>query len=455
MNHHTIKRRDFLSSAAIVGTAGAFGAGSLLTSCGSDHTSSKLTPLLPEPEWNIFPYLPDKAKDGDLLKVGLIGCGNRGIGAVQNLLDAAPNISIVALADVFQDKIDEARIKIKEKCNQAIADDQCFTGFDSYQRVIDTDVDLVLLATPPNFRPIHFKAAVEAGKHAFLEKPLAVDPVGALSVIVTSKKAEAQGLVVITGTQRHHQRRYIEGYKQVQSGLIGEIVGANIWWNGTAHWYRDKEKGWTDMEWMIRDWGNWTWLSGDHIVEQHIHNIDIIHWFLGRKPVKALGFGAHHRRSTGDQYDIFSIDYLYEGNIHVHSMCRQIDGCTNKIGELIQGTMGSWDNSGEIKDLKGNILWKYDIEKEKAEFQQTNPFVLEHVNMVNRIRDQKPISQAEETAISTLVAIMGRMSAYTGNEVTWEELIASDLNLMPDELALMDLDMSKYAIPVPGKEKNI
>jgi predicted dehydrogenase len=451
MNKNTINRRDFLSSAATVGAAGAFGAGSLLASCGSGGKTPGLIPLIPETQWNIPASLPDKAKDGRPLKVGLVGCGNRGTGAVQDLLKAAGDLSVVALGDVFQDRIDNTRKILKEKMNLEIPDENCFTGFDSYLKVIDSDIDLVLLATPPAFRPLHFKAAVDAGKHVFLEKPMAVDPAGCLSVIASSKKAVSQGLVVITGTQRHHERKYIEGYKQVQSGLIGKIQYADIYWNTGSHWYRFKEKGWTDMEWMIRDWGNWIWLSGDHIVEQHVHNIDVVNWFLGRKPVKATGFGAHLHRNTGDQFDMFSVNYLYEDNIVVHSMCRQIDGCTNRISEFIQGTEGSWSNEGVIKDLDGNVLWKYDSDREKAEFKQTSGFVLEHVNMINHIRDNKPISQAEDTAVSTLTAIMGRMSAYAGEDLTWEQAIASDLNLVPGDLALTDVDMSKYAVPSPGK----
>ncbi|MDR1155560.1 MAG: Gfo/Idh/MocA family oxidoreductase [Bacteroidales bacterium] len=450
-NKNTINRRDFLSSAAAVGAAGAFGAGSLLASCGNGGKTPGLTPLIPETQWNIPDSLPDKANDGRPLKVGLVGCGNRGTGAVQDLLKAADNLSVVALGDLFQDRIDGTRKILKEKMELEVPDENCFTGFDSYLKVINSDIDLVLLASPPAFRPLHFKAAVNAGKHAFLEKPMAVDPAGCRSVIASSKKAVSQGLVVITGTQRHHERKYIEGYKQVQSGLIGKIQYADIYWNTGSHWYRFKEKGWTDMEWMIRDWGNWTWLSGDHIVEQHVHNIDVVNWFLGRKPVKATGFGAHLHRNTGDQFDMFSINYLYEDNISVRSMCRQIDGCSNRISEFIQGTEGSWSNEGVIKDLDGNVLWKYDSDKEKAEFKRTSGFVLEHVNMINHIRGNKPISQAEDTAISTLTAIMGRMSAYTGEDLTWEQVMGSDLNLVPEDLALKDVDMSKYAILVPGK----
>jgi predicted dehydrogenase len=453
MNKNLLNRREFLSSAVAAGAVGTLGtAGTLLSSCNSGHgTSGGIVPLLPEAEWDIPASLPDQAKDGKPLKAGLIGCGNRGVGAARDFLSAAPNVSIVALGDVFPDKVNEARKELNEKFNQDIAEDKCFVGFDSYEKVIAADVDLVLLATPPVFRPIHFKAAVEARKHAFLEKPAAVDPVGARSIIATSREALAKRLVVITGTQRRHHRIYIEGYKQVQSGLIGEIQAANIYWNTGSHWYRNKEKGWTDVEAMIRDWGNWIWLSGDHIVEQHIHNIDVINWFTGKKPVKATGFGAHHHRSTGDQYDMFAVDYLYEGDFHVNSLSRQMDGCSNNISEYILGTKGSWSSDGVIKDLKGNIVWQFDAEKEKAEFAQTNAFVLEHVNLVNHIRDNQPISHAEATAVSTLTAIMGRQSAYTGKDVTWDDIIGSDLNLLPPDLTLRNVDLSKYPIPVPGK----
>jgi predicted dehydrogenase len=452
---NSLNRRDFLTSAALVGAAGTLGAGGLLTSCCNGDKVATIVPLLPEAEWNIPLSLPDKAKDGTPLKAGLIGCGGRGTGAAQNFLSAGPNLSVVALGDVFPDKLQECRETLKAKFNQDIPDDKCFVGFDAYQKVIDAGVDLVLVATPPNFRPIHFKAAVDAGKHAFLEKPVAVDPVGARSVIATSKKAVAQGLSVITGTQRHHQRCYIEGYKQVQSGLIGEIVSGNVYWNQSMLWYRNKDQRWSDIEWMIRDWVNWSWLSGDHIVEQHVHNIDVFNWFTGKKPVSAVGFGARQRRITGDQYDMFSIDYVFEGGIHLHSMCRQIDGTKSNVSEFIQGTKGSWTSDGHvIKDLAGNELWKYDFDAEKTAFQQSDPYTLEHVNWINHIRDNQPFSQAEETAISTLTGIMGRISAYTGDQVTWDNVIGSDLNLMPEKLELTNVDLNNYKLPVPGKAKD-
>lgn len=454
---NSLNRRQFFTGAAVVSAVGAVGAGAILSSCSGGK--DKLVPLKPESELYI-PDLMDKAKDGKPLKAGVIGCGGRGSGAAQNFLDAGPNLQIVALGDLFQDRIDNCRKALKEKYSVDIPDNMCFTGFDSYKQVINAGVDLVIIATPPVFRPTHFEAAVEAGKHAFLEKPICVDPVGARSIMATAKKAESQGLCVVTGTQRHHQRAYVESYKQIMSGLIGDIVGGEVYWNQSMLWYRKRDPKWSDMEFMVRDWVNWKWLSGDHIVEQHVHNIDVFNWFSGKKPVKAVAFGARHRRLSGDQYDMFSVDFEYEGGIHVHSMCRQIDGCANNVSEFIQGTKGSWtsadQNSAEkfvIKDLKGNVLWKYDLDKEKADFKQTNPYVLEHVNLVNHIRDNKPINQAEETAVSCLTAIMGRESAYSGAVVKWDEVSNSSLSYLPEKLEIGPVDMSKYVVMVPGKPK--
>jgi len=460
MKKNSINRREFLSGAALMGAAGTLGAGALLASCDSNK-APVLVPLRPEAEWNVGKgVLPDKAKDGAPLKAGVIGCGGRGTGAAQNFMDAAPNVSIVALGDMFPDRLATCRKLLKDKYNNDVPDDKCFTGFDNYKKVIDSGVDVVIVCTPPAFRPTEFKYAVNAGKHVFLEKPLAVDPTGVRSIIADSRKAQSQGLCVATGTHRHNMRCYIESYKQIQSGMIGDIVSANIYFNQNMLWFKAKEKEWTDMEWMIRDWVNWTWLSGDHIVEQHIHDIDLFNWFSHQRPMKCVGFGARHRRLTGDQYDMFSVDYIYDGGCHVHSMCRQIDGCHDNVSAYIQGTKGAWYGGGEqrsdhtIVDLKGNVLWQFDFEKEKENFQQVGGHTLEHVNWINHIRDNQPFCQAEETAISTLTAIMGRVSAYTGAEVTWDETMNSDMNLMLDHLELKNMDMTQFVVPVPGKARS-
>ena len=273
MKEKDLSRRKFLTSTAIIGAAGMV-APALLSSCSGGNGNSKLTPLKQEGEYYV-PELPDKAIDGRELKVGVIGCGGRGSGATINLLDAANGIKVTALGDVFADRIEDLRARLRNDKQQEVADEMCFTGFDAYQKVIDAGVDMVIIATPPAFRPVHFQYATEKGVHSFLEKPIAVDPKGYRTIMAAAKQAQAKGLSVVTGTQRHHERRYVEANKQIQAGLIGEITGGNVYWNQGMLWYKERQPGWSDMEWNIRDWVNWTWLSGDHIVEQHVHNIDV------------------------------------------------------------------------------------------------------------------------------------------------------------------------------------
>lgn len=453
-----ISRRSFLKSSALIGTASIIGTGSgaVLTSCSDGgKTASGNTPLK-EPGTYYIPNLPDKASDGKELKAGVIGCGGRGSGAAFDFLNAANGVTIVALADTFKEQVDNLANKLKADKNIDIPENKRFVGLDAYKEVIDSGVDVVIIATPPFFRPMHFKYATEKGKHSFLEKPICVDPAGYRVIVAAARVAKTKNLSVVTGTQRHHQRNYVESYKKIMEGTIGEITGGIVYWNQSMLWYRERQKEWTDAEWMIKDWVNWKWLSGDHIVEQHCHNIDVFTWFSGLKPVSATGFGSRQRRVTGDQYDNFSVDFVMENGIHMHSMCRQIDGCANNVSEFIQGTKGSWSTANDetvIKDLAGNVIWKYDKEEEKKNFQQTNPYVLEHVNWINHIRSGKAIEQASETAISNMAAIMGRESAYTGAQVTWEQMTASNLDYTPADLSLGKMDMSSYTVPVPGKGK--
>ena len=451
---NSISRRSFLKSSAMAGALGAIGTGSaagILTSCDGGSKTNALKPLK-EPGTYYIPELPDLATDGQELKAGVIGCGGRGSGAAFNFLNAANGVTIVALGDTFQEKVDDLAEKLKKDKNIDIPADKRFVGLDAYKQVIDSGVDVVIIATPPVFRPLHFQYATEKGKHSFLEKPICVDPVGYRTIMATAKQADAKNLRVITGTQRHHQRPYVESYKKIMEGTIGEITGGTVYWNQNMLWFRERQKDWNDCEFMIKDWVNWKWLSGDHIVEQHVHNIDVFTWFSGLKPVKAVGFGSRHRRITGDQYDNFSIDFTMENGIHMHSMCRQIDGCVNNVSEFIQGTKGSWDSSTmEIKDLAGNVVWKYDLEAEKANFKQNDPYTLEHVNWINSIRGNKPLQQASETAIANMAAIMGRESAYSGAEMTWDAMTASPLDYTPKDLNLGKMDMSTFTVPVPGK----
>lgn len=436
-----LSRRKFFGNAIAVGAIGALGVNGLITAC-SNNKKTRVT--LPTPL--------DSAPDGPVLKAGLIGCGGRGSGAAMDFLNAGPNLEITALGDVFQDKIDNTKKKLKEQKNMEVPDENCFPGFDAFEKVIDSGVDVILLATPPVFRPQHFEAAIKAKKHVFMEKPVAVDPAGIRSVMATGKKAESVGLCVVAGTQRRHQRDYLKTYEQVLNGEIGEIVAANCYWNSGKLWHLNRKEGWTDMEWMIRNWVNWIWLSGDHIVEQHVHNIDVINWFKGKHPIKAVGFGSRLRRITGDQFDNFSIDFIYDDDVHMHSMCRQINDCARSVSEYIRGTKGYTNGKDKIFSLDGTLKWEYQYpvdEKGEKMGIKISPYVQEHIDLVTAIRTNQPINEAENIAVSNMTAIMGRISAYTGKEVTWEEMMNSDLRLGPKVYELGPMDMTAN-VPLPG-----
>jgi predicted dehydrogenase len=448
-----MNRKEFLKT-SLLGVA-ALAVAPSLTGCAGGK--NKLVPLKKPGEYYL-PEMPDKAPDGRPLKAGLVGCGGRGTGAATDFLNAANGVSITALGDIFPDKIQSCRAKLQTDFGVTVDDANCFVGFDAYKKVMDSGVDVVILATPPAFRPEQFKYAVEKGLHAFIEKPVSVDPDGYRSIVASLRLAESKRLSIATGTVYHHHRGYVEAYRQVMNGAIGEIRGGNVYYNRGDQWFRDKQPGWSDMEWMLRNWVNWIWLSGDAIIEQHVHSIDIFTWFSGLKPVGATGVGSRQRRATGNVYDNFSIDFDFGDGIHVHSMCRQIDGCSNNISEIIQGTRGVfYGSSGELRitDLAGNEIWKYDKEGIEAAFTQNNPYVLQHVDWISHIRggEPVPVSQPEGTAISTLTGIMGREAAYTGKTITWNEVSAMSLGLVPEELTPADFDMSKYKVPVPGSGK--
>jgi len=441
MGDQGFNRRQF------IGTLAATGA--LAMACNGGGKSAKNLDL---------PPLLEQAPDGKELKAGLIGCGGRGTGAALNFLSAGPNLKVTALGDVFHDRLESCRKKLEAEKDNVVPEENLFIGFDAYQKVIDSGVDVIILATPPYFRPMMFEAAVKARKHVFMEKPVAVDPVGARSIITTSKQAESLGLNVVTGTQRRHQRDYIATYKQIMDGTIGDIVSVNVYWNQGQLWYRTRKPRWSDMEWMIRDWVNWAWLSGDHIVEQHVHNIDVAYWFTGQHPTSAVGFGGRHRRVTGDQYDFFSIDFSYEDGRHMHSMCRQINGCVNNVSERVQGTKGASNCRNQILKPDGSVAWEYEYptneEGESTGNVKISPYVQEHIHLVTAIRNGDQVVEAEQTAVSTLTAIMGRISSYTGKKVTWEEMMNSDLKLGPNEFSFEKRypDLVTAPVPVPGSE---
>lgn len=450
MSENNLSRRKFLTGTAAVGAVGAMGIGPL-SSCSSEGASGGAIYDWKAREYN-FPPLLDEVPAGDILKAGIVGCGGRGTGAAINFLEAGGStVTVSALADVFQDRVDSCREKIKNEKEVDVPVENCFVGFDAFEKLIDSGVDVVILATPPKFRPEHFSAAVKARKHVFMEKPVAVDPTGIRQVLAAAKMADNMGLKVVTGTQRRHQHKYINIYKDLANNSIGEIVTAEVYWNQSKLWHRDNNPSWSEMEWMIRDWVNWCWLSGDHIVEQHVHNIDVANWFIGKLPDKAVGFGSRQRRPTGDQYDNFAVDFAYDDGRHILSMCRQINGCANAVNEVMHGTKGraftSQGGTSSIADLDGNTIVSYDDH-------ETSPYVQEHKDLITCIRQNIPFNEAEETANSVMTAIMGRVSAYTGKEVTWDEMMNSDLKIGPETFIMGNIGFIENAsVPVPGSDE--
>jgi predicted dehydrogenase len=442
-----LSRRRFISNTAVA-AIGTIGAVQLAASCSGSAKKTKELKL---------PDLLSQAPDGKILKAGLIGCGGRGTGAAINFLDAGPNLQIVALGDVFQDRLDKCKAELKAQKNVEIPDDKCFLGFDNYEKVIDAGVDVVLLCTPPHFRPQHVAAAVKAGKHIFMEKPCAVDPVGARSVLVSSERAKQNSLSIVSGTIRRVQKDFMETRRRVLNGEIGEIVSAHIIRNGGSLWVIKRQPGWTDMEYMLRNWANFCWLSGDHIVEQFIHEVDVMNWYIGKNPVKAMGWGGRQRRITGDQYDFFSVEYIYDNGMQTHCAARQITGCSNLTKQLITGTNGFANAKGTIYNLKGEEIWNYPYPAENSAdptWKVTDPYVQEHINLVTGIRTGNIVNDAEAQVNSTLITIMGRISAYTGKDVTWEEVMNSDLYLGPKTYAFGPVPGIPESIPVIGADPN-
>lgn len=384
------------------------------------------------------------AAGADTVRVGVVACGGRGTGAAIDCMDAAPGVEVVALADLFADRVQSSLARLKEKHADKVkvTPDKCFTGFDAYKKVCALpEVDLIVTAAPPGFRPLHLKAAVEAGKHVFMEKPVAVDPVGIRSVIASSELAREKGLAIVAGTQRRHQARYLELMKRIHGGAIGEVVGGQCYWNQGELWVVKQTPQMTDMEWQCRNWLYFTWLSGDHIVEQHVHNIDVVNWAFGATPVKAMGMGGRQVRTApeyGNIFDHFAVEFEYPSGARVMSMCRQTPGCSDRVEEKIVGTKGSAMGFGEIS---GPNAWKF-------EGDEINPYVQEHTDLIAGIRAGKPLNEGKRVAESTLCAIMGRMSAYTGRAISWDwAMNASKLDLTPAKIEFGPLPVEPVAVP--------
>jgi len=379
----------------------------------------------------------------DAIRIGLIGCGGRGSGAVDDAISSSPGVSLVAMGDLFPDRLNEARTRLKDKFGAAIdvTDDRTFTGFDAYRKVLASDVNYVILATPPGFRPGHLAAAVAAGKHVFTEKPVAVDGPGIRAVLEVYEQAKAKGLGIAAGTQRRHQTGYVETMKRIHDGSIGRIVSARCYWNQGFLWKKDREPSWTDAEWQIRNWLYFTWLSGDHIVEQHVHNIDVVNWAMQAHPVRALALGGRQVRTGADFghiFDHFAVDYEYADGTPLMSMCRQIGGCDNSVTESLAGEKGSCQ--ADKYAITGAKAWKFPD-------RDNRPYQQEHADFIASIRKGTPYNELKTVAESTLTAIMGRMSAYTGKAVTWEQALNSKESLMPAKLTFGPLPTPPVAMP--------
>ncbi len=389
------------------------------------------------------------ATNGETIKVGLLGCGGRGTGAAINCLEGNTNVKLVAMADILDYQLADSLKKISGHGNKQVSS-QCdvspemqFVGVESYKEILKTDVDIIIHATTPYIRPLHIEAIVEAGKHIFTEKPSAVDPVGIRRFIAAAKKAEKKGLCIVTGTQRRHQKSYVDTMKKLQDGAIGDILSGQAYWNGTLPFMRERKPGMSDLEDRLKNWYAHCWVMGDNIVEQHIHNLDIMNWAMGGPPKKVYASGGRvwkhltkNPERYGDLWDHFSCDYEYDNGVHVTSMCRHwARECTQRVAENVVGTKGSSTCRDMGKDDR-------------------NPYVQEHMDLLAAVRGEAPyINEGVRCAESTMTAIMGRMSAYTGMELTWEEALNSDLSIVPEVLSF-DMKYPVGEVPNPGP-KNV
>lgn len=386
------------------------------------------------------------ASGADTIRVGVIGCGGRGTGAAIDCLNADSSVKIVALADMFQDRITGCEKTLNDNAKGRIdIGDRRFVGVDAFEKLVKTDVDLVILATPPGFRPIHLKAAIDSGKHVFMEKPVAVDAPGVRSVIESSDKAASKNLAIVCGTQRRHDVAYVEAMKRIHGGQMGDVVACYAYWNQGGLWMNVRQPNWGDLEWQLRNWLYFTWLSGDHIVEQHVHNLDVCNWAMNAHPVKAVCLGGRQVRTDpayGHIFDHFATEYEYANGVKMLSMCRQIDGTASRVSEHLVGSKGT---SNANTTIKGEKSWRWEGER-------PNPYMLEHRNLIKSIRDGKPLNEGRRIAESTLTAILGRMAAYTGQEISWNDAMNSQESLVPAKLSL-DMQLGVPSVAVPGTTK--
>ncbi len=370
----------------------------------------------------------------DMIKVSLVGCGGRGSGAATQALKAADNVKLVAMCDAFQDQIDKSLTNIKKAADADRVDvpkERQFVGFDGYKKAIEL-CDVIILTTPPGFRPMHFAEAVKQGKHVFMEKPLATDAAGIRSVLKTAQEAKQKKLNVVVGLQRHYQTKYRMLMDMVHDGKIGDITSGQVYWNGAGVWVRPREDQQTEMEYQMRNWYYFNWLCGDHIVEQHIHNLDVMNWAKQAYPISAQGMGGRQVRTGkdhGEIYDHHYVEFRYADGSIMNSQCRHIKNCWNKVNETLTGTKGTVNfGEGLLKTHKGKTLLKHD------DTNDPNPYQVEHDKLFAAINGGKyEFDDTENGAKSTMTAIMGRMATYGGKMLTWEEALNSEVLLIPED----------------------
>jgi myo-inositol 2-dehydrogenase / D-chiro-inositol 1-dehydrogenase len=413
---------------------------------------------------------PVHAAGDETLKVALIGCGARGAGAAVQAISTAGPVKLWAMADAFSDRLESCLNSITRGMAASydrdstpglgsrieVPKERRFVGLDAYRHAVDSGVDVVLLVEPPGFRPQHFEYAVQAGKHVFMEKPVATDVAGVQRVLDAAAVAKQKNLKVGVGLQRRHQASYLDAIERIEDGEIGSITSLRCYWNGSAPAKTPVPRGdMSELEYQVRNWYFFNWLSGDHICEQHVHNLDVCNWILGGHPIEAQGQGGRQVR-VGDEYgDIFDhhmVEFTYPDGTKMWSQCRQIPGCSNQVAEVVHGSTGilKLDARGAQIDVEDMRLWRSKRARKKSEYQ------VEHDVLFDAIRNNRPHNEAEYGATSTMTGILGRMATYSGKVVTWDEAIASNQQLTIDAEAWdspsrTQPDASgKYPIAIPG-----
>jgi predicted dehydrogenase len=402
----------------------------------------------------------------DTIKIAIIGCGGRGTGAVAQALLTKQNVKLVAMADAFRDNLDNCYKAItaddlsdvtgkpgnlKDKID--VPEERKFVGFDAYKKAIAL-ADVVILSTPPGFRPTHFEEAIKQGKHVFMEKPVATDPAGIQKVLAAAEIAKQKKLNVVVGLQRHYQNSYRELFKRKDK--IGDIVSAQAWWNNDGVWVRKRQYHQTEMEYQMRNWYYFNWLCGDHITEQHVHNLDVVNWFKEGYPVKAQGMGGREVRKGKDHGEIFDhhyVEFTYADGSILNSQCRHIPGTMAKVDELLVGTKGRiFCDQASITDLKGKVIYQFDKK------QDNNPYQTEHDELFEAIaKGDYKFNDAINGAKSTMTSILGRMATYSGQVIEWDKAINSGIDLQPKVLdwnampPIVPNNEGYYAVAVPGK----